>query len=92
MSKKHLGRYVQEFTGRHNIREHDTINPMQEVVAGMIGKRLMYSELWGIVMYCYSGAPLNDNANRTGSGIHFSIAWFPKGYDQDECNYNSDGQ
>ena len=47
MSKKHLGRYVQEFAGRHNIREHDTINQMQEVVAGMIGKRLMYSELVG---------------------------------------------
>ena len=31
MSKKHLGRYVQEFAGRHNIREHDTINQMQEV-------------------------------------------------------------
>ena len=47
MSKKHLGRSVQEFAGRHNIREHDTINQMQEVVAGMIGKRLMYSDLVG---------------------------------------------
>ena len=45
MSKKHLKRYVQEFAGRHNIREHDTINQMQDVVADMIGKRLMYSEL-----------------------------------------------
>ena len=47
MSKKHLNRYVQEFAGRHNIREYDTINQMQDVVAGMIGKRLMYSELVG---------------------------------------------
>ena len=45
MSKKHLGRYVQEFAGRHNIREHDTTNQMQEFVAGMDVKRLMYSEL-----------------------------------------------
>ena len=45
MSKKHLGRYVQEFAGRYNIREQDTINQMQHVAAGMVGKRLMYSEL-----------------------------------------------
>ena len=45
MSKKHLGRYVQEFTGRHNIREQDTINQMQHVAAGMVGKQLMYSDL-----------------------------------------------
>ena len=45
MSVKHLDRYVQEFAGRHNIREHDTITQMQDVVAGTVGKRLMYSEL-----------------------------------------------
>ena len=45
MSVKHLDRYVQEFAGRHNIREHDTITQMQDVVAGAVGKRLMYSEL-----------------------------------------------
>ena len=45
MSKKHLGWYVQEFAGRHNIREQDTINQMQHVAAGKVGKRLMYSEL-----------------------------------------------
>ena len=45
MSKKHLARYVQEFAGRHNIREQDTINQMQYIATGMIGKRLKYSEL-----------------------------------------------
>ena len=45
MSKKHLGRYVQEFAGRNNIREQDTANQLQRVASGMVGKRLKYSEL-----------------------------------------------
>ena len=45
MSEKHLQRYVNEFAGRHNMREMDTIDQMRHVVAGMIGKRLMYREL-----------------------------------------------
>ncbi len=45
MSKKHMHRYVTEFSGRHNVRETDTEHQMQNVVAGMVGKRLMYSEL-----------------------------------------------
>ena len=42
---KHLHRYVAEFAGRHNIRDKDTINQMRNLVAGMVGKRLMYAEL-----------------------------------------------
>ena len=45
MSEKHLQRYVNEFAGRHNIREMDTLAQIQHVVAGMVGKRLMYKEL-----------------------------------------------
>ena len=45
MSKKHLGRYVEEFAGRHNMRELDTIIQMEQVVAGMVGKRLKYKDL-----------------------------------------------
>ncbi|MCY4461428.1 MAG: hypothetical protein OXC26_13715 [Albidovulum sp.] len=45
MSPKHLNRYVQEFAGRHNIRDLDTITPMTVLAQGMVGKRLRYSEL-----------------------------------------------
>ena len=45
LSPKHLDRYVHQFAGRHNIREHDTIDQMASVVVGMVGKRLMYRDL-----------------------------------------------
>ena len=45
ISPKHLQRYVDEFAGRHDLRERDTVDQMQNVVAGMVGKRLMYREL-----------------------------------------------
>ena len=45
MSVKHLHRYVSEFAGRHNLRDKDTIEQMQDLFAGMIGKRLMYQNL-----------------------------------------------
>jgi len=45
MSPKHLDRYVQEFAGRHNIRNQDTIDQMKGTVTGMVGKRLLYREL-----------------------------------------------
>ena len=45
MSQEHLQRYVNEFSGRHNIREQDTMDQMQAVVCGMVGKRLLYADL-----------------------------------------------
>ena len=45
ISPKHLDRYVQEFAGKHNIREDGTLMQMQAVVAGLVGKRLMYHQL-----------------------------------------------
>ena len=45
ISAKHLQRYVNEFSGRHGIRGRDTLDQMNAVVDGMVGKRLMYREL-----------------------------------------------
>ena len=45
MSPKHLDRYVQEFAGRHNLRDEDTLVQMGTVVRGLEGKRLIYAAL-----------------------------------------------
>ena len=45
MSEAHVGRYVNEFTGRHNIRPLDTEAQMGSVARGMVGKRLRYDDL-----------------------------------------------
>ena len=45
ISEKHLDRYVRQFAGKHNAREDATIIQMQNVVVGMVGKRLMYRDL-----------------------------------------------
>ena len=47
MSEKHLGRYVSEFAGRHNIRDLDTIVQMNVLARGIVGKRLRYVDLIG---------------------------------------------
>ena len=45
MSEKHLNRYVTEFSGRHNERTRDTLDQMQLIVDGMVGRRLRYRDL-----------------------------------------------
>ena len=45
MSPEHLNRYVTEFLGRHNLRELDTVDQINMVAAGMVGKRLRYRDL-----------------------------------------------
>ena len=47
MSEPHLHRYVNEFAGRHNIRDMDTIDMMGTVAENMAGERLTYRELIG---------------------------------------------
>ena len=45
LSPKHLDRYVQEFAGRHNVRELDTAEQLVSISDGMRGKRLRYEQL-----------------------------------------------
>ena len=45
MSRKHLQRYINEFAGRFNIRDKDTIEKMAIVSTGLFGKRLRRKDL-----------------------------------------------
>ena len=45
VSVKHLGRYVGEFSGRHNDRPADTIDQMTRMARNVGGKRLKYQDL-----------------------------------------------
>ena len=45
LSAKHLHRYVNEFAGRLNIRDYDTLDMMKELTQHMVGKRLTYADL-----------------------------------------------
>ena len=45
MSEKHLQRYVNEFAGRHSMRELHTVEQLQVLASGLVGKRLKYEEL-----------------------------------------------
>ena len=45
LSPKHLDRYVQEFAGKHNLRDADTVDQMRGLVERMDGKRLRYEDL-----------------------------------------------
>ena len=45
LSAKHLQRYVNEFAGRQNVRDLDTLDQMTDLVAGLVGRRLMYRDL-----------------------------------------------
>ena len=45
ISPKHLDRYVQEFAGKHNVRESGTLEQMREVVTRLMGRTLGYRRL-----------------------------------------------
>lgn len=47
LSSKHLRRYVNEFAGRHNIRQQATIDQMKHIARGADGKKLRYKDLTG---------------------------------------------
>ena len=42
LSPKHLDRYVQEFAGKHNIRDSGTLAQMRDTVTRLIGRNLLY--------------------------------------------------
>ena len=48
ISHDHLHRYVNEFAGKHNIRNQDKIDMMDQMVTGMVGKRLRYDDLFNV--------------------------------------------
>lgn len=45
ISQKHMDRYVRQFAGKHNLRNENTVAQLILVALGLVGKRLMYSEL-----------------------------------------------
>ena len=45
LSPKHLHRYVDEFAGKHNIRDLDTLVQIRDTVARLVGRRLLRSSL-----------------------------------------------
>ena len=45
LSRKHLNRYLAEFTGRHNDRASDAVDRIGHIVKAMEGKRLRYRDL-----------------------------------------------
>ena len=45
LSPKHLNRYVQEFSGKHNLRNLDTLDQMRAVVVRLAGRALPYRRL-----------------------------------------------
>ena len=45
ISPKHLQRYVNEFAGKHNIRESDTLCQMRDTVARLVGRNLLFKDL-----------------------------------------------
>ena len=56
ISPKHLDRYVQEFAGKHNIRNSGTLAQMRDTVAELVGRNLLYRDL------------IADNGLSSGSG------------------------
>ena len=44
-SEKHLHRYINEFSGRANVRDRDTILQMILLAYGMVGKRMRWQDL-----------------------------------------------
>ena len=61
-SPQHLNRYVNEFSGRHNIRPLDTEAQMSLMVQKSVGKRLTYDKLIGLRKQGYLGCSRSKHA------------------------------
>ena len=44
MSRKYLQRYVNQLAKKRNVRDMDTLEPMQHAVTALAGRRLMYKD------------------------------------------------
>ena len=45
LGPKHLDRYVQEFAGKHNMRNSDTLAQMRSTAARLVGRNLLCRDL-----------------------------------------------
>ena len=45
ISPKHLQRYVNEFSGKHNVRHSGTLDQMRDTVARLVGRNLLHRDL-----------------------------------------------
>ena len=45
MSPKQLQRYINEFAGKHNVSDSDTLNQMWDTVARLVGRNLLLRDL-----------------------------------------------
>ena len=68
MSIQHLKRYINEFCGRHNVRDSHTGEQMGLVVIGMVGKRLSKKNLVG--KRCYESALVVSSSLMGGGDLN----------------------
>ena len=64
LSPKHLDRYVQEFAGKHNMRNSGTLTQMQRTAARLVGRSLLYRDL------------VADNGSQLGRIISDSVRFW----------------
>ena len=62
LSPKHLDRYVQEFAGKHNIRNSGTLAQMRDTVVRLVGRNLLYRSLTADNGLPSSVRPITDRA------------------------------
>ena len=68
ISPKHLNRYVQEFAGKHNVRELGTLAQMRDTAARMVGHNLLYRDLI-VGNGLSSGTRTQRTQQSTGQGL-----------------------